>query len=183
MRLFIYLIFLIPGVLYAKNEIIYCYELDKFSQIGDSDIIDYYEIDEKDKKLKAFKQYYDVLSDSNFYHVGDADWEFNDFDNPENIIEIFKFDENHISYKLNYLGYNHREDIEQRFIHFRELDRISGIMILKYGILLNENNEMFTYGSYTNNTEDIKYFKKDDERKFWNNVIKQKYQCEKSKNL
>lgn len=180
MKTLLVLLLFMPTILFAKNQIIYCYDIDKFSDIAQSDVINYYEIDDKNKKLIDFKQYFDGLRGSEFYHLGDEDWSLNDFDDSDKTIEIFKFDKNHISFKLIYPDINFRTDKIEKYVRFVELDRIAGLMILKSGISIDDNGDMFAYKDYN---EGEKFYLKEDSSKFWAKVYTHKYKCEKNKEL
>ena len=181
MKTLLALLLLIPSLLQAKNEIIYCYETEKFTDLTDTDKILYLEIDDKKEQLKTLKTYSDFLGISHFYHL-DGDF-LKEQEEQEYSVEVLRFDKHHISLKISFLQLSFKSQKKEKFIAYRELDRISGLMVLKSGIIIDENGDEFVYGSYEDNTEDDKFYKKNDEKKFNKHVYITKSLCEKSKEL
>ena len=89
MKTLLTLLLFMPTILFAKNQIIYCYEInDKYQSIYSSDSINYFEIDDKKKRIDEFKIYYDDYGISKFYFSGE-DWVL-EFDDPNKEIEIIE---------------------------------------------------------------------------------------------
>ena len=147
---------LLSGSAFAKT--IYCFKPDEVGvfDLESSQSMLFFEIEDRSKKVKWLKDYY--LTEFQYYEGSNS---------PQ---KIFKFNKNEI---LLYEDLKVEDEIHR---HYFELDRISGLLLLTFGIEVDsEGNEI---------SEDQKgtIYKRGDE-KFKENIIIEKYFCDNHKGL
>lgn len=179
-KIFLTLIFLLPSILFAKEEIIYCVEDEEgglvLTDITNAASIEYFVIDDKKQKLETIKTFSDA---SYFYPYFSIATESK---NPDLIVkpdEISIFNNHHIKIKTT----SKLIDDEFFYVNFYDLDRVSGMLLRFYGIFEDVNGDLFAYDGWENRENDIRVYQKDDETKFFKAAYNMKYVCEKSKEL
>ena len=148
---------LLSGSAFAKT--IYCFKPDEVGvfDLESSQSMLFFEIEDRSKKVKWLKDYY--LTEFEYYQGSNSTSK-----------KIFKFNKNEI---LLYEDLKFEDEIHR---HYFELDRISGLLLLTFGIEVDsEGNEI---------SEDQKgtIYKRGDE-KFNENIIIEKYFCDNHKGL
>ena len=173
MKILLALLLLIPNLLYAKTNLIFC--------TSDREDISYYfketryyEIDDRSKKISLIKQHQGTSDYSEFLFKETEKWDI--WFNLE--IEITSFDETHISFQEKFTTYESKRNA----VDLIEIDRIGGIMSLYSFIFIDENGELYSEEG-KNEANAKRYYLKDESYKFFDNASLNKYTCEKSKNL
>lgn len=179
-KIFITLILLLPSILFAKEEIIYCVEDEEgglvLTDITNAQSIQYFIINDKKQKLETIKHYSNA---SYFYPYFSITTENK---NPDFVIkpdEVLIFNDHHIEIRTA----SKRIDEDFFYVNFYELDRVSGMLLRFYGIREDANGDLFTYDGWENEEKDIRIYQKDDETKFFQAAYSMKYVCQKSKEL
>ena len=153
----------------AFSKAIYCYQVDTNSlgiissfNLSTSKTIHFFDIDDKNKKIEQLKSYSETEDDEisvreykqfHYYTQNIPELEYlNDLSLDEKMnyqrenIEILLFNENEIIWQLKHYD---KDTDEIKYILVNELDRISGVFIVKV-LLKNENeNEKNSYRTPT----------------------------------
>ena len=174
MKTLLALLLLIPNLLYAKTNLIFC--------TSDREDISYYfkntryyEIDDRSKKISLIKDHQDTSDFSEFLFKETEEW---DVVYPNFEIEITRFDETHISFQEKYTLYESKRNA----VDLIEIDRIGGIMSLYSFIFIDENGELYSEEG-KNEANAKRYYLKDDSYIFFDNASLNKYTCKRSKSL
>ena len=190
MKTLLALLILIPSLSWGNEKVIYCYKYDSSLNFDNADgiinqMIDsksfknstqilYFEINDKKKIFQQIKKYQESGPEQ-YSHLKSKMFNFYYGNNTEilDATTIF-YNKNEITIRYTY---KNRVD-EREMIAFYELDRVTGILLYKWGTYIDENGDW-----YSENSEDKKLYEKDDSYEYKKELNYNKYICETHKGI